>query len=149
MEQLTLFAEGSPARISQWPESEQDWQEIEAASFGRLLGLQEKRGRVGWYSKTCQAYYLQIRDATSESSSKRWENSGMAYRGVCLTRKTSESPNEGVASLLSDILEDHAHPKYYLSPKACSGILRRAEKRGKELPEALHRALRATLKDSG
>jgi site-specific DNA-cytosine methylase len=33
--------------------------------------------------------------------------------------------------------------KYYLSAKACSGILRRAAKRGKELPAQLARALRA------
>lgn len=32
-------------------------------------------------------------------------------------------------------------PKYYLSEKACLGILRRAEKRGKELPEILKTAL--------
>jgi hypothetical protein len=31
--------------------------------------------------------------------------------------------------------------KFYLSPKACSGILRRAEKRGKELPPLLRAAL--------
>ena len=32
--------------------------------------------------------------------------------------------------------------KYYLSGKAAAGILRRAEKRGKKLPELLARALR-------
>ena len=31
--------------------------------------------------------------------------------------------------------------KYYLSPKACLGILRRASARGKELPELLRKAL--------
>lgn len=31
--------------------------------------------------------------------------------------------------------------KYYLSPKACQGILRRASVRGKELPEVLRTAL--------
>jgi len=31
--------------------------------------------------------------------------------------------------------------KYYLSPKACLGILRRASARGKELPEVLKKAL--------
>lgn len=31
--------------------------------------------------------------------------------------------------------------KYYLSPKACLGILRRAERRGKELPKMLKDAL--------
>ena len=33
--------------------------------------------------------------------------------------------------------------RYYLSPKACAGILRRAEKRGKALPAALAAALRS------
>jgi hypothetical protein len=44
---------------------------------------------------------------------------------------------------LSDILEASPDPKYLLSPKACSGILRRAERRGKALPEPLEAALRA------
>lgn len=38
-------------------------------------------------------------------------------------------------------LEETPHRKYYLSVKACLGILRRAEKRGKELPEILRQAL--------
>ena len=33
--------------------------------------------------------------------------------------------------------------RFYLSPKACAGILRRAERRGKPLPEVLETALRA------
>lgn len=44
-------------------------------------------------------------------------------------------------SHLSQILVDSAHPKYYLSAKACSGILRRAETKGKQLPEVLKDAL--------
>ncbi len=43
---------------------------------------------------------------------------------------------------LSQILEDSPHPKYYLSRAACLGILRRAKKRGKDLPPELERALR-------
>jgi hypothetical protein len=35
---------------------------------------------------------------------------------------------------LSAILEPNPDPKYFLSPTACKGILRRAEKRGRELP---------------
>jgi len=42
---------------------------------------------------------------------------------------------------LSDILEQNAPEKYYLSAKACEGILRRAERRGKELPKMLRDAL--------
>ena len=43
---------------------------------------------------------------------------------------------------LSDILEEGTVDKrYYLSAKACRGILNRADKRGKELPEILRAAL--------
>lgn len=52
-------------------------------------------------------------------------------------------PSEENVSRLSAILEDTPHPKYYLSAKACTGILRRAERRGKKLPEQLETALRA------
>jgi hypothetical protein len=44
-------------------------------------------------------------------------------------------------SRLSQILEASPHPKFYLSAKACTGILTRASRRGKELPEVLKRAL--------
>lgn len=52
-----------------------------------------------------------------------------------------EKPIYAVRTRLSDILEKNPDPKYNLSPKACMGILRRAEKRGKELPEILREAL--------
>ena len=57
------------------------------------------------------------------------------------TLNTGESPNDAVESTLSSILEVNAPKKYYLSDKACGGILRRAERRGKELPEMLKIAL--------
>ena len=43
---------------------------------------------------------------------------------------------------LSDILEKEPPEKYSLSSRACAGILRRAEKRGKTLPPMLEAALR-------
>ena len=44
--------------------------------------------------------------------------------------------------LLHEVLEiGPADHRFFLSPKACAGILRRAEKRGKALPTLLHRAL--------
>ena len=52
-----------------------------------------------------------------------------------------ESPKEENVSHLSQILEDCPHPKYSLSARACLGILRRAERRGKELPPELKEAL--------
>ena len=53
----------------------------------------------------------------------------------------SESPREEDASILSQILLVNVPGKYYLSQKACQGILRRAAARGKELPELLKVAL--------
>ena len=39
------------------------------------------------------------------------------------------------------ILTEAPQGKYFLSAKACAGILRRAEKKGKKLPEKLRLAL--------
>jgi len=56
--------------------------------------------------------------------------------------------DEGVCSL-SAILETGDVPqRLYLSGKACAGILRRAAKRGRELPEALRQALEAVVRGS-
>ena len=47
---------------------------------------------------------------------------------------------------LSQVLESGpVHQRYFLSEKACSGILRRAEKRGKQLPETLRQALQSVV----
>ena len=66
---------------------------------------------------------------------------GGALLGVYSTRSFGEFPNAAAESHLSQILEDNPRPKYFLSAKACQGILRRAERRGKELPEILREAL--------
>src|SRR5690606_20074545 len=79
----------------------------------------------------------------SERSSEAWWTSGMAWSGGFLTLDGSEWPSDAAVCLLSDILEDNPDPKYSLSPKACRGILRRAEKRGQELPPLLRRVLEA------
>ena len=52
-----------------------------------------------------------------------------------------EFPKEENASRLSQILEDLPPRKYCLSARACDGILRRAERRGKALPAELREAL--------
>ena len=52
------------------------------------------------------------------------------------------SPRDAKESSLSQILQADPPLKYYLSPKACLGILRRAFERGKELPKKLERALK-------
>jgi len=51
--------------------------------------------------------------------------------------------DEGVCSLSDVLVETSAVPqRFYLSQRACAGILRRAENRGKRLPDALLEALR-------
>ena len=48
-------------------------------------------------------------------------------------------------AILKQILQADAPEKYYLSAKACAGILRRAERRGKTLPKMLREALEETV----
>jgi hypothetical protein len=59
-----------------------------------------------------------------------------------LTLSTLEYPNDAVESSLLDVLETGPVPqKFFLSPTACEGILRRAANRNKKLPELLEHAL--------
>ncbi|MCV6612878.1 MAG: DNA cytosine methyltransferase [Amphritea sp.] len=63
-------------------------------------------------------------------------------RGESWMPNISEWPNDANVSLLSQVLVQTSIPqKYFLSSTACAGILRRAEKRGKTLPELLQAAL--------
>jgi hypothetical protein len=82
------------------------------------------------------------KDGRLKPSSGGWQNSGIVGDGEFWTLNSAEYPSDAVASSLSDILEtgDVAR-RYFLSARACRGILRRAEKRGKVLPELLRRAL--------
>lgn len=58
-----------------------------------------------------------------------------------LTLNTSERLRGEEGYTLSSILEADVPKKYYLSAKACEGILRRAKKRKKKLPQMLEDAL--------
>lgn len=121
-----------------------------------------------WSGKTCPEHSQATEEKTLRQSSKRssasrnrkppilkclkkagtpggdttmkWEDDG-AWLGECMTRNTGESPNVAVVSRLSQILEETPQEKYSLSAKACQGILRRAERRGKDLPETLKAVL--------
>ena len=63
-------------------------------------------------------------------------------RGVSSMLNISDWPNDASVCSLSRVLETGPIPaKYFLSAKACRGILRRAEKRGKVLPQMLRNAL--------
>lgn len=115
------------------------------------------------FGKTFQGPSVAIRAKTSGQSSKRspgyvktdyqfldlrsgitpvaWSGMDGVSPGGSMTLNTGECPSAARESTLSQILEPNAPTKYYLSAKACRGILRRAEKRGKELPTMLREAL--------
>ena len=79
-----------------------------------------------------------------------------ALLGVCLTLNIPEYPdspalslNDGGVSSLSDIVVTGDLPQqYYLTVKACRGILHRAAKRKRELPAPLRQALEAQVQRS-
>ena len=89
---------------------------------------------------TAPYLYLDLRAGYGNLLGPYWEiNSPLL--GENTTLNTGMSRNGASASSLSRILEAAPHPKYYLSRTACLGILRRAKKRGKELPPVLKQAL--------
>lgn len=93
-------------------------------------------------SKMYLVSYPLTTEQTLLSYSGRWQTSGILSPGACLMLSTSEYPNgASVSSSLADVLLAEAPEKYYLSNKACDGILRRANRRGKTLPPALQEAL--------
>ena len=149
-EQTALFQteesspEDSRVRIYPWLANVLGWLEREAASFTKSRESRTKAKRSGSSSKTSLVFYQVNEEQTWEQSLERWSTSGMAWPGGFLTLSTLEYPSAGgESSSLRDVLETQpVPPKFYLSAKACEGILRRAERRGKKLPEPLERALR-------
>lgn len=93
-------------------------------------------------------FYERIAEQTSSRSFPLLGLSGLMERGHFLTLNTlalhSADSAYSVCSL-SEILEPHVAPKYFLSPTAARGILRRAEKRGKALPLQLRQALESLV----
>ena len=83
---------------------------------------------------------LRLRKNAGPMPTATWETDG-ALRTELLTLNFGEFPSEENASTLSQILQAGVPLTYFLSPKACQGILRRASARGKELPELLRLAL--------
>lgn len=126
---------------------------------GKRGGLEDARGQlmyaflelvasarprvVVW--ENVPVYCLRVRDEILEPLSGRWGTWGMGGPIESWTLNGSESPSGAVACSLSDVLEPMSAvlERCYLSPKACAGILRRAEKRGKTIPAPLETALRA------
>ncbi len=72
-------------------------------------------------SKDCS---LTMMGLPSKPLSERWMNWGMTVNGTCLTARTSESRKTGNGCSLSQILEQNPDPKYFLSEKTLSGLMK-------------------------
>lgn len=130
------------------------------------ITMQEYLSDLGlWSGKTCPVLSQATTEKISASCSKKlpelptrppifldlrggigaplvllWEEDFLS-RGDYTTRNFGECPNEENVSLLSQILEAKPSEKYFLSAKACRGILDRANRKGKSLPIKLEEAL--------
>ena len=148
---LTSYAEDSPAKTSPSPENAQDLTGNDQDCSSRqpesltLFSETEDGSSLRMYPD----FFPQTVDEISPSFSRRWPTSGfMTSPGECWTADTSECPSGGgVFSSLPDVLEATVPSRFFLSPKAAAGILRRAEKRGKPVPAPLERALRERLEE--
>ena len=146
LEQLTFWSEELPAKHSASQDSGGEWMTSVANSPLSLSDWLHAYARAGSSGKMSPAFCPAQEDGTLAPSSGRWANSGMGGPTGSWTLNTSEWHNAAAVCLLSDTLETGAMPqRFYLSAKACAGILRRAEKRGKKLPEALEAALVAVV----
>ena len=143
--QMSMFSlEELPANPSVSQDSEKDWMTRVATSCLHTLPLLQDIGPSGWFGRTSPASYPLTQDSTLPPSFEGWGNAGMGSPTEFLTLSTLEFHSGAVACSLSDILETGDVPqRFFLSATACQGILRRAEKRGKQLPPSLRAALDA------
>ena len=97
-------------------------------------------------SQTKAFQFLDLTGGAGRKPEQSWQTSGVLL-GVYTTRSFGECPKEDVVSHLSQILTDRPHPKYYLSERACNGVIDRAERRGKgNFPDELRKALEEQAK---
>lgn len=161
---LTSSSEESPVRTGQSPASEPDLEEPDPASSSSshesltLFSPAEDGFFLRMFpassppvlalpasdeGKSVAAFYQRIAEQTSQSSEVFSHRSGFTTSpGECWIVDTSECPSGGgVSSSLPDVLEADVPPRFFLSPKAAAGILRRAADRKRELPYLLKEAL--------
>jgi hypothetical protein len=151
--QLTFLSLDHHARTCPLPGNGRDSRENEAGFSWRqcesLIKWLLKIVRESPFGKMSQEHCRATEEKTLVPSSGKWEAGGAGSLTGFWTFSSSALPNDADVSSLSDILEaGTVQRKYFLSPKACAGILRRAKKRGRALPrpllEALEQAARTT-----
>lgn len=122
--QLSLFGKMFPERSVQTAEktSAPCWKNLPA-----------------WKNRTLQ--FLDLRGGADGAKPEQLPEMDGPWLGDSSTLNIGECPREENVSLLSGILQVDVPEKYYLSAKACRGILTRASRRGKKLQELLETAL--------
>src|SRR5262245_1891286 len=148
MAQISLLptsgSQDSPAKTSllrEW-ESARGYEESSRASFSSLLDWLESACPEFLSSKTCRAFSARTKDEISGLYSGRWPSSGTVSDGACLTAGTLGSPSPASESSLSGVIETGGVPrKYFLSPNAAKGMLRRADRMGRPLFPPLRESL--------
>ena len=124
---------------------------IQLSLFGktypeRSVPTEEKISELCWknlpalHSQTFQFLDLRVWGADGAKPVQSPEPDGL-WHGDSSMLNIGESPNVENVLRLSQILEDNVPQKYYLSARACQGILTRASRRGKPLPDILRQAL--------
>ena len=140
--QMSLLEE-PPVKVSASPDFAKGLLTHAGTSCLSILELLNGIAPRGWYGRTSPAFCQAAEGGILEPSSEGWRSSGMGSPTAFLTLSISDWPSDASVCSLSDILETGDVPRrFFLSAKACRGILRRAEKRGRELPAALESALK-------
>ena len=131
------------------------WSEPSAAIKEKTSRQSSKRSSKSSSRKPPVLKCLKRAGLPGGDTTMKWEDDG-AWYGELTMHNTGEKPSETAVqemcskwgphsvaeeSRLSQILEETPHPKYNLTAKACQGILRRAERRGKDLPKLLKAVL--------
>ena len=148
-EQLTFWWEEPHASPSALPDCGKDLKTHAGTSCLPTLQSLHVCGLDGLSGKTSPVSCHQTEDLILVPSSGGWCSWGMGSRTGFSTLNGAEhtgipvpSRSAGDVSSLSDVLETQPLPqRYCLSSKACLGILKRAERRGKKLPQMLRDAL--------
>lgn len=142
---LTSSVPASHAKTFPWQEKGPDSTVSAQDCFSTLRESCASFDPLGLSSRMFPDFSVQTPAETLQKSSAfSWSSAGMGFAGVCSTASFSESPNDADVCTLSDVLDAHVPPRFYLSAKACEGVLRRAEVRGVKLSERLQQALTLT-----
>lgn len=71
----------------------------------------------------------------------KWPSAGAAFEETLLTATVPPCPSENIYSNLLNLIEETDKKRYYLSPNAAAGILRRVDKQKRTLYQPLRKAL--------